>query len=331
MSDYLEIPADRRLIGYGATLAFLGTQETNPLPLEYLVDDTPDFVGKTLHGLEIRPSEALAEEDPDQVFVIQYAFRPDSLQRMGARLRTLGLRFKVHYVDCSMLHAASMLPRMRDLGLQPSIERFATCHRLTLYNRPRNISGIAGTWLWIELAERASRLQGQVFECGAYEGGNAYVSLMASQTFRQRPYHLLDTWSGLPEVSAADPAEREGDFGDVDFASIQDMFSEFPNVSLQRGLFESNLPKLLQDPVSLAYIDCDLYEGAKASCEMIWPKLPTGGAMLFHDYWVSEETLPSGARAPFTGIKPAVDEFFRARDIDVHVFPETTHALAIKP
>ncbi len=321
----------RRLIGYGAGLAMLGTQNDWRLPLSYLVDDRPGLAGETLDGLEIRTTDALAAESPDEIFVIIYAFRPDSIRRVSNQLQHLGLQFGVHFIDCSVLNFVTMRPRLQQLGLPGSHENFSIARRQTLYSIPRNISSIAGAWLWIELAESLREQQGSAIECGAYEGGSAFVSLMSSPSLRDRPYHLVDTFAGLPELSTADPAGRAGEFADINLTTIRDCFAEFPHVELHQGLFEAHLPTLVQSPVALAYCDCDLYEGGMTCCEEIWPALVSGGAFLFHDYWVPETPLPTAVPAPFTGIKRAVSEFFKGQDVPVYVFPETTHALVLKP
>ena len=52
--------------------------------------------------------------------------------------------------------------------------------------------------------------------------------------------------------------------------------------------------------------------------------------MLFHDYWSEAAEMPPGCKAPFTGVKLAVDEFFHELPEKVVQIGETTHAFIVK-
>ena len=45
----------------------------------------------------------------------------------------------------------------------------------------------------------------------------------------------------------------------------------------------------------------DLYEPTRAGLEIVWPKVVSGGVMIFHDY----------DNNCFPGVKVAVDDFFK--------------------
>lgn len=323
----------RRIVGYGASLALLGTRRTRPLPLAYVVDDTPALIEQEIDGVPIYPTSRLAAEARDDLLVVLFAYKPQSLRAMSARLDALGLRYGEHYLDCSFLHYESIARRLEDrLGLVPSYERFWASRLLTLYAAPRNLSAIAGTWLFVELAEHLlARAPGEVVECGVYDGGNAFVALLVSAALRARRYRLCDSFAGFPELSPRDPAERAGEFADVDFAAIRNRFANFANVVLHRGTFERVLPALPPSSLALVYVDCDLYESTRVCCRALYDRVAPGGAMLFHDYWTPDGSLPEGAPAAFTGVRRAVDEFLPAWGVEPILFPETTHALVVKP
>ena len=75
-------------------------------------------------------------------------------------------------------------------------------------------------------------------------------------------------------------------------------------------------------------IDCDLYEPTLELCEFFYPRLATGGCLLFHDYWVPENEPPH--IEAFRGVNRAVGEFFGADIQRLVVFPETSHAVLVK-
>ena len=116
----------------------------------------------------------------------------------------------------------------------------------------------------------------------------------------RRPYHLLDSFEGFPELSVFDPEVRRDDFQDAEYAKIAAMFRNYPNVRIHRGYFDDTLPTLGVEQFSMVYADCDLYEPTLRLCEHFYKCVAPGGCMLFHDYWVPEEDLQH--RPVFRGV-----------------------------
>lgn len=320
----------KKLIGYGAGMAFLGTQAAYPLPLSFIVDDTPDIQGSRLEGIPVLPSAALRSEKADDIFIIVYANTPKAVSAMSGSLRGMGFIYGVHYIDCSLLHYDSMKKKLRDtLGIRARHDIFARTRELSLSLARDNLSYIAGTWLFIELLDSLPhRLAGSVAECGAYKGQNALISLTLSRSVGARTYHLFDSFEGFPDLSGADPSSRKAEFADTDFAKTKQLLNGFPNVRIHKGFFNETLPCCGDPTYCMVYVDCDLYEPTRYCCEYFYDKVAPGGYMLFHDYWCPAEDLPH--RTLFRGVRRAVDEFFAGRGAEILVFPETTHAVVGK-
>ena len=311
-------------------MALLQAQTAHPLTLEYAVDNAPDAAGSSIAGVPIFHSSRLMEERKQDLLVIIYANTSRAVLEIASSLNRMGFVWGEHYIDCSLLHFHSMGRRLKHrLGIEPSFERFFRARMLSLYMGFDNHSSVAGTWLFIELLEHCCRqVAGDIAECGVYKGGNALVTLLSSDVATSRPYHLFDSFAGFPEVSQFDPGSRQNDFQDVDFARIADVFRNYNNVIVHKGYFEATLPTLDSRDFSMVYADCDLYEPTLLLCNYFYNRIPEGGCLLFHDYWVPEQDPPH--RTPFRGINRSVNEFLGGNVEKLVVFPETTHAVLIR-
>jgi hypothetical protein len=322
----------RRWIAFGAGTAFLGLRATQPeLPFSSLVDDTPGYAGLRLDGLPISSSAALAQQPLDETFVVVCANTSAAVGAISRQLVDAGRLRGRGFCDSSDFQVPAMAARVREtFGVELDPGRLPEIRSLALNLRPRNLSTIAGSWLFSQLAG-ALGVEGAVAECGVYQGANALISLLSCPALRTRRYLLLDSFAGLKPAGGTDPAQRAGEFADVSQAVVQDQFTGFPGVQLVPGFFSNTLPHLAENAFALVYIDCDLEIPAEECLAHFWPRLAPGGYLLVHDYWYPEIPLPAGAPAPFTGIRTAIHRFFAA-ELPAHVvFPETSHILLRKP
>ena len=146
-------------------------------------------------------------------------------------------------------------------------------------------------------------LEGDVIECGTYRGGSAAIigqMLRGTDKF----LHLCDSFKGLPEPGCHDNYHLGGDFHETSAALVERglRLLDVPS-KLHVGFFETTLPALAHLRFALAHIDVDLYSSVKISLEFCYPRMSTGGIIIFDDY---------GAPTCL-GAKRAVDEFFAAR------------------
>ena len=316
----------KRLIGYGASIAAVQTISTSQITLSCFVDDRPEMQGRRLNGIPIEPSAILSSLDSASVYVIVFVYTPSSILKIATKLSGMGFHYLDNWIDCSYLHFESMSARLHRLfGIQADPSLFLRTHALSLRNSVDNLSYIAGTWMFLELLDKVAP-EGSVAELGVYKGGNALLTL--SLMARTRRYHLFDSFAGLRELGEFDPASRAGEFADVAVGIARDMFKDFPNAQLHEGLFCETLSRVASERFALAYVDCDLYEPTMECCRFFYERIEPGGILLFHDY--SEPNIDLAVGVPFTGVKRAVEEFFRNRREKPVEFPETTHALVLK-
>jgi hypothetical protein len=319
-------------VAYGAGNALLGLRAVTSLPIAYVVDDTPGFAGGELDGLEIHASSRLGKENPDNLMILVCANTTMGILGISRRLLGLGFKPGIHFIDCSRLQAAPMARRLQeDLGIRADLDRMNAVRSLALALRPRNLSTIAGSWLFLELLQSLPRSAvGAVAECGVYQGANALIASILSAPLAEREYDLYDSFEGLTEFSAADPSSRRSEFSDVNLNEVELLFANVNNVRIIKGRFDQTMPLQSPRPHSLVYVDCDLKEPTLYCCRHFWPQIVPGGYLMTHDYWFPAAKLPAGAKPPFSGVREAFDQFCDEEGLRPVVFPETSHAVLKK-
>jgi O-methyltransferase len=167
------------------------------------------------------------------------------------------------------------------------------------------------------LADQASGLPGEVWECGVYRGGTAML-LADRLAATGRTLRLFDTFEGMPETNAARDWHKPGDFKDTSIESVRSRVNG-AGVQFHKGLIPETFRGLESSRIAFAHVDVDIYSAVRACCEFIFPRLSVGGIMVFDDY--GYRTCP-GARA-------AVDEFFRGQ-LTVPLVLPTGQAIVFK-
>jgi len=103
-------------------------------------------------------------------------------------------------------------------------------------------------------------------------------------------FHGLDTFEGMPENNEENVIFSKGNFK----ASIEEVKNSCyeqglkePQLCLYKGIFKDTadeLKKNLKQNISIANIDCDLYESTKDVLCIIKPYIQIGTVLLFDDY-----------------------------------------------
>lgn len=147
-------------------------------------------------------------------------------------------------------------------------------------------------------------LDGQFFECGVYRGGTAM--LLARLVHRKRRFpdvrlHLFDTFEGMPETDHGIDLHRKGDFDDTSLESVRARVGAHDAVTFYPGRIPDTFTSLRSVAIGFAHVDVDIHDSVKACCEFIYPRLQSGGFLVFDDYG-----FPS-----CPGARQAVDRYFR--------------------
>jgi hypothetical protein len=162
----------------------------------------------------------------------------------------------------------------------------------------------------------ARSVEGDIVECGVSIGhGILCWALLTELAGPSRRVIGFDSFAGFPPTVEAD---RKGDTSfqtkageyastpEVVLKVLEDgrVSAEFirENIKLVRGFFDQTLPQY-QGQIALLHLDCDLYESYSSCLKHLYPRVSSGGVILFDEY---EDTNFPGARL-------AVDEFFADR------------------
>ena len=149
-------------------------------------------------------------------------------------------------------------------------------------------------------------------ECGCWRGHSTYlIAQSIYESKRNINFHIFDSFEGL-----SDSTEKDKTFDNLDqnqnesikkqFASSEiflkkNVLNNFNFCKIYKGWIPSRFDEIKEKKFSFVHIDVDLYEPTLKSLEFFFPRLVSGGIIIFDDYnfhiW--------------DGGKKAWDEFFK--------------------
>ncbi len=142
--------------------------------------------------------------------------------------------------------------------------------------------------LW-QLVSQLDGVPGDLLEVGVWRGGSAAIigAALARRGERDRILYLADTFTGVVKAGARDPYYRGGEHGDTDLETVRDFLHNagLSDFRLLRGVFpEETGNDVAADALSFCHIDVDVYQSAHDVFFWAWPRLSTGGVVVFDDY-----------------------------------------------
>jgi len=169
------------------------------------------------------------------------------------------------------------------------------------------LEAMVGAW-WATIAVR-----GDVIECGSFQGATALLlAILSKLNGRDQQLLLLDTFSGLPDVTIYDKSRSRGEFLPTDgqAAIIRQQAINLgvnERIEIHQGLFRDTFAVLEKRNLRFAFvhIDANLYNGTRDACHFTIPRTQPGGIVVFDDY---NGVCDLGARL-------AIDEYFNARKV----------------
>jgi O-methyltransferase len=201
-------------------------------------------------------------------------------------------------------------------------------HRINHLTDPENdlhIEWRVAIALWA--ATHATHLPGDFVECGTYTG---ILSLAICDYLNfnalDKDFYLFDTFEGVPLAQiqeAEDRAYRErvnrAWYSDC-FHLAERNFSPFPRVHLVQGIVPDTLMSVEIERVSYLSIDMNIAYPERAALEHFWPRLVSGGIIVFDDHGFHGHELQ----------KATHDDFARAHGVEIFMLP-TGQGLLLKP
>ncbi len=141
--------------------------------------------------------------------------------------------------------------------------------------------------LWSAVGELAD-VPGALLEVGVWRGGTgAILASRAAALGIDEPVFLCDTWSGVVKTGAVDTYYAGGEHADTSLEVVEKLMERLnlKNVHLLKGVFPDDTgEKVASLDFRLCHIDVDVYRSAKDVFEWVWPRLSSGGVVIFDDY-----------------------------------------------
>ncbi len=176
---------------------------------------------------------------------------------------------------------------------------------------PRTLVSPDRCYVLVTLLKQALTIDGDVVECGVYKGGTAaMIARVIAEDGGQKKLYLFDTFSGMPKTDRERDLHKEGDFADTSAEEVERFVSAPEIAVIRKGFIPETFAGLESRRFAFAHIDVDIFKSIIDSLEFIWPRLSSGGFIVFDDYG-----FPS-----CPGAREAVDQFFAK---------STTHPLCL--
>jgi O-methyltransferase len=146
------------------------------------------------------------------------------------------------------------------------------------------------------------QIPGAIVEFGCYIGTTSlFIRRLLDARRENRPFHVYDSFEGLPEKSRQDDSPAGTGFQAGKLAVSKKQFiREFQKAGLKppmihKGWFEELSPDNVPDQIAFAFLDGDFYSSIKSSLQLVLPRMSKGGMIVIDDY--AREALPGVAKA----------------------------------
>jgi hypothetical protein len=168
---------------------------------------------------------------------------------------------------------------------------------------------VRDTYDFYQMLKQVKNVPGDVIEFGSFQGHSGWIiSKVVEAMNGNKQVYLCDTFENFP-VEELGVDQFWSNTHAVNYEEVKSKFTDLEFVNFVKGDFFETVPKLNADLFSFVYIDCDSYRGVKFIAESIYPKLSSGGVMIFEDY----------GHAFCLGARYATDEFIASLD-DCYTF-----------
>ena len=165
--------------------------------------------------------------------------------------------------------------------------------------------------VWRELAAVLDAgVSGGVVEFGCYAGTTSlFIRRRLDQAGESsRPFHVYDSFEGLPNKAAADASAAGADFQAGKLAvSKKEFLHQFRAARLtppiaHKAWFSDLTAADVPEQIAFAFLDGDFYDSILDSLRLVWPRMTAGGTLLIDDY----------QRPELPGVERAVRDYFQS-------------------
>lgn len=178
-----------------------------------------------------------------------------------------------------------------------------------------NVANLARFLYFRRRFEEVKNLNGDIVECGVGQGESLFMfAFLIREEGKSRKLWGFDSFEGFPEPTPEDTSPRrpkKGDWNETSVYAVREQLlhngldTEFvrAQVTLVKGYFDTTVTKYSGGKIALLHLDVDLYASYQTTLNALYPKVMSGGAILFDEYMGTTEHLH------FPGARQAIDEY----------------------
>lgn len=142
--------------------------------------------------------------------------------------------------------------------------------------------------LWQLVTEAGKLPAGDILEVGVWRGGTGcLMARRAELSAIPAKVYLCDTFQGVVNAGKFDRHYSGGEHSDTSSEVVRVLARRLGvnSIEILTGVFpEQTGPQLAASSFRLCHIDVDVYESGREILEWVWPRLVTGGIVVFDDY-----------------------------------------------
>jgi O-methyltransferase len=186
--------------------------------------------------------------------------------------------------DSVIISWATYSPWLRDA-------EFQACHAAV---RTHTLVDVYRCWELWHLLGQVAGVPGDVLEVGTWRGGTgALLGRRAALLGLEAEILLCDTFTGVVKSGEADACYSDGEHAETSVPVVESLARSMglENLAVHVGVFPEDTGAALADRgFRFCHIDVDVYQSGKDVLEWVWPRLATGGVVVFDDFGFASTT-----------------------------------------
>ncbi len=139
--------------------------------------------------------------------------------------------------------------------------------------------------LW-QMALQQRHIDGDILEVGVWRGGTGALLKQALSGGSKKVW-LADTFEGVVKAGPRDLTYRGGEHADTSRETVENLLAsvEGAETAILTGIFpDDTAHELGNTQFCMCHIDVDVYQSALDILNWLWPRLNSGGTVVFDDY-----------------------------------------------
>jgi len=168
-----------------------------------------------------------------------------------------------------------------------------------------------------QLIKLINNLDGDIAECGVFEGTSAYL-MFERTTNKQKRMHLFDSFEGLSSPNAIDGNYWVKSDLSINEQVVRGNLPKSKRILYYKGWIPDKFDMVADIKFSFVHLDIDLYQPTHDSLVFFYPRMEVDGIIVCDDYGF--DSCP--------GAKKALDDFFIGKEEIIKV--PTGQAFIIK-